>query len=499
MWLDALELCLVKLKCDGIKIESLSCISGCAQRHGSVWWTLGASQVLRDLDPTRSLFDDSRDEQQNVFSMDRVAIWADSSTSEECRKIEAHSGGSTELARITGCRAFERFTASHIAKICNRRHDIYEQTERITLISNFLSTILVGSYTPFDVSDAAGMNMMDIRKKRWSEICLAAILNTGAHSDSIEGLKAKLGCSRSGDDENIVDSDRIIGEISSYFIKRFGFSSECLISSFTGDTPTSMAGLGVTPDQLLISLGTSDTSCFFLKEPIIKSNGHISICPFNTTQYVGMMSFKNGSKTRERIRDKFASCNWNEFTSLLNKVPAGNKGNVAFYFDMREIYPLCEGDYRFDAHDKRLAGPFQDPALEIRACLEGQVMRLHNHLAPYLSSIRQIICTGGASINKSFLQVVADVFGMPVKAMHMPDSACLGAAYMARYAWEIARNTNGLVDQPTFDDVILSKLHRSAASKSEFVYPQENSHIIYRCLMERYRNLENHLSSYSIN
>jgi len=76
------------------------------------------------------------------------------------------------------------------------------------------------------------MNLLDIRSKTWSNACIEA-LTGGSESD----LATKLG--------DPVPTETVQGEISQYFVERFGFSPECKILSFTGDNPSSFAGNGL--------------------------------------------------------------------------------------------------------------------------------------------------------------------------------------------------------------------------------------------------------------
>lgn len=448
MWLKALDMCFEKLRIDGLDFSTVLGVSGCAQQHGSVWWRRESSAALANLNPDEYLHKSL----VSVFSLRDSPIWMDSSTTDECRMMEKLVGGPGRMAELTGSRAYERFTGPQIAKIFRRRKEAYLVTERITLISNFLASILCGSYAPFDASDASGMNMMDIKTKRWSEECLEAVV--GGDKTEIPGLRMRLGCTRikpsdpaaDGDqqqqpqyDDNIVDSHQVVGHVSRYFVERYGFPPECLVSSFTGDNPGSMAGLCVGRDEVVLSLGTSDTAFFWLEHPHPGVNGHVLRNPIDESQYMGLICFKNGSKTRERIRDQCARGDWQEFSQLLQSVPRGNFGNIGFYFDLREIYPLCQGDFRYNKLDQRVES-FESNELEVRACLEGQFLRLFHHsqsLGLQMSKIKRVLVTGGASSNKAILQVVADVFHSPVYTLELTNSACLGGAYLAKYAYEL--------------------------------------------------------------
>jgi hypothetical protein len=46
-----------------------------------------------------------------------------------------------------------------------------------------------------------------------------------------------------------------------------------------------------------------------------------------------LVSYKNGSLLRERVRDEVAGGSWDSFNSLLGETPRGNFGNLGMRFD----------------------------------------------------------------------------------------------------------------------------------------------------------------------
>lgn len=486
MWLKALDMCLEKLRIDGVDFSEISCLSGCAQQHGSVWWRRGSEKLLKNLKPEEYL----HEQLVSAFSLRNSPIWMDSSTTKECEAMEKYVGGPEVMACITGSRAYERFTGPQIAKVYATRPEVFDSTERITLISNFMATIFSGSYAPLEVSDASGMNMMDLDKKNWSQLCLEAVL--AGKTEFLVSLKNKLGC-QEPDDDNIIDTHEIIGTISPYFVDRFGFSENCIIAPFTGDNPGSFAGLRIANNEVVISLGTSDTACFWLDSPKPQINGHILRNPLDPDVYMGLVCQKNASFTRQRIRDTCASSDWDKFSSLLDSVPRGNFGNIGFYFDLQEIYPLVQGDFRYNNMDQRVQS--FSPELEIRACVEGQFLRLYQNIRNLgfdLNNVVRILVTGGASTNKSILQVISDIFRLPIYTIDMPNSACLGAAYLAKYAYEknsvMSLKTNQ-VDESLGDDENIIQNDRNLI---KVVEPTPIVSVdVYKSLMIRADNLIN--------
>ena len=39
-------------------------------------------------------------------------------------------------------------------------------------MSSFAASLFIGDYAPIDESDGSGMNLLDIRRKQWSQKCL---------------------------------------------------------------------------------------------------------------------------------------------------------------------------------------------------------------------------------------------------------------------------------------------------------------------------------------
>lgn len=168
MWVEALDLMLQKLSKSNLDFGKIAAVSGSGQQHGSVYWKTGSSHVLSSLDPGKPLLDQLGD----AFSVKESPIWMDSSTTAQCREIEKACGGAMELARVTGSRAYERFTGPQIKKIFDTQPEVYKNTERISLVSSFMASLLIGAYAAIDHSDGAGMNLMDIKEKAWYKVAL---------------------------------------------------------------------------------------------------------------------------------------------------------------------------------------------------------------------------------------------------------------------------------------------------------------------------------------
>ena len=111
MLADALDRVLAQMQQSGFAFAQVAAVSGSGQQHGSAYWATGARARLRGL---RGGPDGLVTQLGPAFSVPDSPIWRDSSTTAQCRALEAAVGGPQALADISGSRAYERFTANQV-------------------------------------------------------------------------------------------------------------------------------------------------------------------------------------------------------------------------------------------------------------------------------------------------------------------------------------------------------------------------------------------------
>ncbi|KAG6866592.1 hypothetical protein C0991_002080 [Blastosporella zonata] len=430
MWLDAIDLLFQRLKSAGVEVGAIAAISGSGQQHGSVYWSNKAEQLLSSLDPAQSLVS----QLAPAFSLPNAPIWQDSSTTRECKELEEVVGGAQALADLSGSRAYERFTGTQIAKIRRVNPEAYQATSAISLVSSFIPSVFIGRIVPVDISDASGMNLMDVITCKWSDL----LLNACGGPE----LRSKLGA------EPVIGGT-VLGKVSKFFVEKWGLNPECIVAPFTGDNPASVIALSA-PGDAVLSLGTSTT--FLLSIPGADTppkrftSSHLLSHPTDFDGKIAMLCYKNGALAREQVRDRYAERDWDRFNELVEATPAGNNGNFGLYFPLPEIIPPgVVGQHAFHVNGTTPA-PVDDLPLGAhpRAILESQFLSIRSRIADILPEnsppLQRLVATGGSSANLTIRQIAADIFGMKVFVSTTKEAGGMGGALLAKYAWWKAQN-----------------------------------------------------------
>ncbi|KZL69048.1 d-xylulose kinase, partial [Colletotrichum incanum] len=447
MFLEAIDLVLERLKAK-TPLDRIKGISGSCQQHGSTYWGKDAETLLGGLRADKPLVEQLK----QGFSHPYAPNWQDHSTQAQCDKFDANFETAQRLAEVTGSAAHHRFTGTQIMRLRQKLPEMYAATSRISLVSSFLASVLLGSVAPIDISDVCGMNLWDIPAGTWSEPLLEL---TAGDKSKVADLRAKLGEPRH-------DGGGSMGPISKYFVERYGFSKDCQIAPFTGDNPATILALPLRPMDAIVSLGTSST--FLMVTPVYKPDAayHFFNHPCTPGQYMFMLCYKNGGLARERVRDALPKPEggdpWAGFNKAVLDTPPldvrseSDRAKLGLYFDLPEIVPnIKAGTWRYtanqDGSDLAESESAWDKQTDPRIIVESQAlsMRLrsqnlvHSPRDGLPAQPRRIYLVGGGSLNPAIARVMGDVLGGVdgVYKLDVGGNACaLGGAYKAVWALE---------------------------------------------------------------
>lgn len=176
------------------------------------------------------------DKDDNVLR--KSIIWCDQRTQKECDEI-TEIIGAKRLIDITANPALTGFTASKIRWVQNNEPKIYEKAAKIMLPKDYIRYMLTGEFAT-EVSDASGMQLMNIAERNWSDEILQKL--------SIN--KALLG--------KMYESQEVTGKINEQASRLTGLKAGTPVVGGAGDQAAGAVGNGIVKSGIVSStIGTS--------------------------------------------------------------------------------------------------------------------------------------------------------------------------------------------------------------------------------------------------
>ena len=142
-------------------------------------------------------------------------IWCDQRTEKECEEI-TEKVGAERLIEITANPALTGFTASKILWVRNNEPENYAKCKHILLPKDYVRYILTGEFAT-EVSDASGMQLLDVPKRQWSDEVLEKL-------DIDKNLLAK-----------VYESPEVTGTILPEIAEKTGLSTSTVVVGGAGD------------------------------------------------------------------------------------------------------------------------------------------------------------------------------------------------------------------------------------------------------------------------
>ncbi len=351
-------------------------------------------------------------------------IWCDQRTQAECDEITRRVGAQ-RLIEITANPALTGFTAGKILWVRNHQPEIYVKCRHILLPKDYVRYMLTGDYAT-EVSDASGMQLLDVPNRCWSAEVLEKL-------EIDPALLAK-----------VYESCEVTGHVSAKAAALTGLTQDTLVVGGAGDNAAAAVGTGVVEDgKAFTTIGTSGVVFAHTSQLSIDPLGrvHTFCCAVPGAWHVMGVTQAAGLSLKW-FRDNFcaaekeaASAMGVDAYDLINQEAArspigANKLLYAPYL-MGERTPHLDADCRGMFFG--LSGMHQRRDL-LRAVMEGVTYSLKDCLN-VLSSMgvqpAQMLACGGGGKSPFWRQMLADVFGCPVATTVNTEGPALGAAILA--------------------------------------------------------------------
>lgn len=467
MLIEALDLAFSELNSNGLDLGRIGVVKVDAMQHCTVYTDASFGERLAHLDPTQPLLPQLR----ICITRETSPIWEDRSPVREVEYLQNTLLKHGSIQVLTGNAAELRFPAAQIMKWASQSPHDCTRTAHIFLLSAFLTSILAGRIAPVDTGDGWGTNLntLDIDRPGWHDVVIKAVDTYLDSQTTGPFLRDKLG--------DMIPYDTPLGNISPYFVERYGFNPETIVLAGTGDNPATLLGCG---GSTVISLGSSYTVNGVMDEIVPSSDGEYNIFGYTPGRAMALAVFTNGAKVHEFFLDKYISGGadsgglkgyWDEYVAAAGEPILMEYEKLMLPYLMDESLPLRRMGIVRDGFDET------DAEVNIRALHISQAISLRLH-SSHLSGADTICVVGGGAGNRFLRQMIADAFDAATCTIQHADFAAPFGCCVSG-----ARLLMGV----TYKEVVGRFVRVDRAS---FLHPLEKNQSPIRALLNRYEALE---------
>ena len=351
----------------------------------------------------------------------RSIIWCDQRTANEVKEITDKVGAE----RLIDNPAITGFTAAKIMWVKNNEPQNYEKCRHILLPKDYIRFMLTGEYAT-EVSDASGMQLLDIPNRCWSDEVL----------DKLGIDKSLLA--------KVYESPEITGKVTKQVADLTGLAEGTIVVGGAGDNAAAAVGTGVVEDgKAFTTIGSSGVVFAHTSDISIDNKGrvHTFCCAVPNCWHV-MGVTQSAGLSLKWFRDNLC---WSEMETALNmgvdpyyltdkaamEVPIGaNKLLYMPYLNGERtphLDPNCRGAFvgLSTMHKKKdmIRAVMEGVSYSLRDCVE--VMR------EMKISVTDMMACGGGGSSPLWRQMLADLYACPVKTTQNKEGPALGVALLA--------------------------------------------------------------------
>lgn len=354
----------------------------------------------------------------------RSIIWCDQRSAaqvDEMLKIMPRE----KWMEITGNPPIAAWTAAKLLWVRKEEPEVWKQCRHILLPKDYIRYCLTGEFAT-DVSDASGMQLLDIRSRQWSDEVLKAL--------SID--RNLLG--------TVYESVEITGKLQPDAAKKLGLTASACVVGGAADNAAAAVGTGVVENgEAFTTIGTSALVYTHLDRFVPVPGGGLHLCCCAVPGgYFTMGGPQAAGLSLEWFKEHYcgelkerAVREGRDIYSLINeeaaKIPAGSERLIYLPYLMGERTPHMNPRCR--AAFIGLTAIHKAPHL-LRAIMEGIAYSLADcndivrEMGNAASSMK--IC-GGGSKSRLWRQILADLYGCDIKSLIHEEGPAYGAAILA--------------------------------------------------------------------
>ncbi len=410
--------------------------NGWAEQDPADWWAAAQSTVQTVLQKSGVAAADIKgigisgqmhglvllDANGNVLR--KSILWCDGRTTAECAEI-TEIIGAKRLIEITANPALPGFTAGKILWVRKHEPQLFAKAAHVLLPKDYIRYKLTGVFAT-EVSDASGMNLLDVTTRDWSDEILEKL-----HLD--KSLFAKM-----------YESCDVTGTVTAEAAALTGLAAGTIVVGGAGDNAAAAVGTGVVAEgKAFTTLGTSGVVFAHSDSVTIDPAGRVhTFCAAVPGAYTVMSCTLAAGLSLKWFRDTL--CESEIATAktmgvdpyyLMDKEaatsPIGANRLVYLPYLMGERSPILDANARGAFFG---LSAMHTKADMLRAVMEG-VLYAQRDCLDVLRAMRvapdTMLACGGGGTSALWRQMMADIYGCPVATVTNKEGPALGVAILA--------------------------------------------------------------------
>lgn len=351
-------------------------------------------------------------------------IWCDQRTGKECEEI-TEIVGAEKVIEITANPVLTGFTASKIRWVMKNEPNVFEKCRYILLPKDYVRLMLTGELAT-EVSDASGMQLLDVPNRKWSKTML----------DALNISEDMLG--------KVYESPEVTGEITQKVADITGLKKGTIVVGGAGDNAAASVGTGVVEDgKAFTTIGTSGVVYAHTSKVTIDPKGrvHTFCCAVPNCWHV-MGVTQGAGLSLKWFRDNF--CTSEKETAKLmgvdeyylmdkeaEKIPVGADRLLYLPYLMGERTPHLDPNARGMFFG---LSAIHGKSHMLRAVLEGVAYSLRDCVEVFKEmniNVNDMMACGGGGTSPLWRQMLADLYACDVKTVASKEGPALGVGILA--------------------------------------------------------------------
>jgi|SRR5450631_1598529 len=373
-------------------------------------------------------------------------IWADNRAAHIAARIHRENRARALYER-TGLPVHAMSPFCKLQWMKENQPDIFKTAYKFVGIKEYIFYKLFGTYA-VDTSLASATGLMNMETRQWDPWILE---QCGLGTEKLSDIVAT---------NHIFSSPKLFPALKS-------------VPWIIGGSDGAMANLGATddPTSLVITVGTSSAARIIADEPYMDADMRTFCYYIEEGRWLLGGASNNGGVVLQWLQEDFFQSTESvyDFLNQAATVNPGSDGLIFLPYLLGERAPIWNADAKGILFGLTVN---HGKAAMVSASLEGVIYCLYAISQPLFekAEIKNVYATGGFARNERWLQILADVFNLPVLVCETIENSAWGAAKYGMRTMGISVSANTSVSKTFYPDAAIHPIYKKGFQKFQRLY-----------------------------